>query len=108
MNVFSRILLLPLAALCLSPATVQAQGDETTVAALAIDAGRCDRVESLSNLQRKIVDKASQGATPLFRFIHGTRMMYQLDAYETVAWLDKRRAALASCGIAVAANPVVE
>ncbi len=108
MNTILRISLLSVAAFCVVPGSARAQPDETTVAALAAPSAPCDRPEALSNLQRKIVDKASQGAMPLIRFIHLTRMSYQLDVYETVAWLDKRRASLASCGIAVAATPVVE
>ena len=96
-----RISLLAVAALCLVPATAQAQEDDATVAAAAAGSA-CDRPESLSTLQRRIVEKASEGAMPLIRFVHRTRMIHQLDVYETVAWLEQRRAARKACAVAVA------
>ena len=111
MNAKLQLSLLSIAAFCLLPGTARAQPEELTVAAVAATPARCDQPEALSNLQRKVVDKASQGMTPLIRFIHGTRMMsYSLDVYETVAWLEARRAARAACGVAVAVAdaPAVE
>ena len=110
MNTILRISLLSVAAFCLSIGTARAQDDEmATVAALGTPSTRCDRPEALSNLQRKVLEKAEQGMTPLIRYIHATRMMsYSLDVYETVAWIEKRRAARAACGVAVADASAVE
>ena len=108
MNAILRISLLSFAAACLLPGTARAQDDETTVAALAAASARCDRPEALSNLQRRILENSAQGMTPLIRFIQRTRMMYRLDVYETVAWLEKRRAERAACGVAVADAAAVE
>ena len=104
MNAILRTSLLSVAALCLLPGPAWAQPDAaTTVAALAAPSARCDRPEALSNLQRKVVEKSAQGTTALIRYIHGTRMMsYSLEVYETLAWLEQRRAARAACGIALA------
>ena len=110
MNAIIRIALLSVPAFCLMPGTARAQSDEATTVALAAPSTRCDVPEALSNLQRKVVEKAAQGMTPLIRYIQGTRMMsYSLEVYETVAWLDQRRAARAACGVSVAdASAVVE
>ena len=104
MNATLRISLLSLAAACLLPGTARAQSDEeTTLAALTAPSAPCGGPETLSNVQRKVVEKAAQGTTALIRYIHGTRMMsYSLDVHDTVAWLERRRAARAACGVAVA------
>ena len=96
-----RISLVAVATLCLMTGSARAQHDETAVAQ-ASTSTRCEAAQALSNLQRRIVTKASQGPTSLIRFIHGTRMIYQLDVYETFAWLDDHRAARAACGLAMA------
>jgi hypothetical protein len=101
MSTLLRISVISVAAFCLVPTTAQAGELDATVARSAPSEG-CDQPEALSIVERRIVDKASQGATPLIRFVHATRGIYQLDVYDTVAWLDKRRAARAACGIAVA------
>ena len=108
MNARLRLSLLTVAAFCLMPGIAQAQSDGSTVVALAPPSTRCDVPEALSNLQRKVVERAAQGMTPLIRFIHGTRMMsYSLDVWETVAWVDQRRAARAACGVTVADTSAV-
>ena len=109
MNAKLQLTLLSLIALCLIPGIARASEEATTVA-LAAPSTRCDVPEALSNLQRRVVEKAAQGTTQLIRYIHATRMMsYSLDVYETVAWLDQRRAARAACGVSVAnASAVAE
>ena len=96
MNRFLRLSLLLSAGVVLATATAQAQTVDPTVA-LATGVSSCDRAEAMSNLQRRLVEKASQGAGPLTQFIHRTRMIYQLDVHETVAWLDRERDRLQVC-----------
>ena len=104
MNAILRLSLLSAAALCLLPGTARAQPEqETTLAALTAPSAPCGGPETLSNVQRKVVEKAAQGTTALIRYIHGTRMMsYSLDVHDTAAWLERRRAARVACGVAVA------
>jgi hypothetical protein len=74
------------------------------LSALAIDtastpsAAECARSASLSSVQRQLVDKAAQGIRPLVQYIYRTRMIYQLDVMETIAWLDQRREMRQACG----------
>jgi hypothetical protein len=106
MNAKLQLSLLSIVASCLVPGVARASGEATTLA-LAAPSTRCDVPEALSNLQRKVVEKAAQGTTALIRYIHGTRMMsYSLDVHETFAWLDQRRAARAACGVSVAAAAI--
>lgn len=56
----------------------------------------------LSNVQRRIVAEASQGDAALLRFVQRTKPVYQLDAADTVRWLDaesrRRTTCLAALG----------
>ena len=104
MNAVLRTSLLSLAASCMVPGLARGASDEATTVALAAPSTRCDVPEALSNPQRKVVEKAAQGRTPLIRYLHGIRMMsYSLDVHETFDWLDQRRAARAACGVSVSA-----
>ena len=99
MNAILRTSLIALAIFCLAPA--QAQSVEPTVAMSASKAA-CTAPETLALVQRRIVEKAAEGGPAVIQFVHRTRMIYQLDPIETVAWLDQRRAAKAACAVALA------
>ena len=89
--------LLPLAAaLCIAPHVARAQ-DVQLSAATSVSNAECARAAHLSSLQGRVVEKAAQGIVPLHEFVWRTRMIYQLDTLETVAWLDQRRAVLTAC-----------
>ena len=89
--------LIPLtAALCIAPFLAHAQ-DARLTAATAISNAECAGAARVSYVQRRIVDKAAQGIVPLRQFVWRTRMIYQLDTTDAVAWLDQRRALLAAC-----------
>ena len=93
----TRMTLLPLTTvLCMAPLLAQAQ-DARVIAPTMIASAECARSASLSSLQVRIVEKSVQGIVPLQQFVWRTRMIYQLDTTETVAWLDQRRATLAAC-----------
>ena len=90
--------LIPLtASLCIAPSLVHAQDALVTTAATTNSYAECAGAAHLSFLQGRIVEKAAQGIVPLRQFVWGTRMIYQLDTMETVAWLDQRRELLAAC-----------
>ena len=89
--------LIPLAAsLCIAPFLTHAQAAQVT-AATTVSKAECAGAASLSHVQSRVVEKAAQGIVPLRQFIWRTRMIYQLDLTESVAWLDQRRALLAAC-----------
>lgn len=89
--------LIPLtASLCIAPFLTHAQDAQLTTAT-AISNAECAGAAHLSYVQGRIVEKAAQGIVPLRQFVWRTRMIYQLDTMETVAWLDQRRALLAAC-----------
>jgi hypothetical protein len=89
--------LIPLtASLCIAPFLAHAQDVQVATAATVSNA-ECAAAAQLSHVQRRIVEKAAQGVVPLRQFVWGTRMIYQLDTMESVAWLDQRRALLAAC-----------
>jgi hypothetical protein len=89
--------LIPLtASLCIAPFLTHAQ-DAQLATATAISNAECAGAAHLSYVQGRIVEKAAQGIVPLRQFVWRTRMIYQLDTMETVAWLDQRRALLAAC-----------
>ena len=91
------ITLIPLtASLCIAPFLTHAQDAQLTTAT-AISNAECAGAAHLSYVQGRIVEKAAQGIVPLRQFVWRTRMIYQLDTMETVAWLDQRRALLAAC-----------
>jgi len=91
------ITLTALALLCSASFCARA-GDGAVVAAASTGAAECRPAEGLTRVERQLVDKAAQGIRPLVQFIHRTRMIYQLDVMETVAWLDRQRAC--STGVA--------
>lgn len=84
------------AALCMAPHLARAQ-DVQLSAATTVANAECARAAHHSSLERRIVEKAAQGIVPLHEFVWRTRMIYQLDTLEMVAWLDQRRAVLAAC-----------
>jgi hypothetical protein len=89
--------LIPLtASLRIAPFLAHAQDAQVTTPT-TISSAECSLAAHLSSLQGRIVDKAAQGTVPLRQFVWRTRMIYQLDTMETVAWLDQRRALLAAC-----------
>lgn len=82
--------------LCLAP--FQARAEDVTIGrADEVSASGCAGLAPMTYLQRRVVDKAVQGIVPLRQFVWNTRMIYQLDLMETVAWLDQRRASLQAC-----------
>ena len=89
--------LIPLtASLCIVPFLTHAQDAQLTTAT-TISNAECAGAAHQSYLQGRIVEKAAQGIVPLRQFVWRTRMIYQLDLMETVAWLDQQRALLAAC-----------
>lgn len=91
MNKLSRFTLPGLVvATLIGAAPLRAAADETLAATGAASACGPARV---TRLQQRLVDKADQGAPELVRFIHRTRMIYQLDVYEVAKSLDGWRAA---------------
>lgn len=89
--------LIPLtASLCIAPFLAHAQDAQITPAT-TISNAECAGAAHLSHLHGRIVEKAAQGIVPLHQFIWRTRMIYQLDLMESVAWLDQRRALLVAC-----------
>ena len=89
--------LIPLtASLCIAPVLTHAHDAQVTTATM-ISNGECAGAAHLTKLQGRIVEKATQGIRPLHQFVWRTRMIYQLDLMESVAWLDQRRALLAAC-----------
>jgi hypothetical protein len=94
--------LIPLtASLCIASSLAHAQDVQIATATTVSDA-ECAGAARLSHVQARIVEKAAQGVVPLRQFVWGTRMIYQLDTMESVAWLDQRRTLLAACGQRVA------
>jgi hypothetical protein len=61
-------------------------------------AAQCASVNSLTFVQRRVVDKAAEGIRPLVQYIHRTRAIHPLDVMETIAWLDERREMRQACG----------
>ncbi len=51
----------------------------------------------LTNLQKRLLEKADQGVAALRQYIFTTRAIHQLDIYDVVGWMDARRAAAAAC-----------
>ena len=83
-----------LALVCSASFGARAAGDNTIrlAAESTTTAAECRADASLGRVERQLLDKAAQGIRPLVQFIHRTRMIYQLDVLETVAWLDRQRA----------------
>ena len=89
--------LIPLtASLCVAPFLAHARDAQLTTVTMISNA-ECAGAASLSYVKGRIVEKAAQGLVPLRQFIWRTRMIYQLDLMDSVAWLDHRRALLAAC-----------
>ena len=84
------------ASLCIASLPAQAQ-DAQVSAATTISNAECAGTAHQSHVQRRIIEKAAQGIVPLRQFVWRTRMVYQLDLMDTVAWLDRQRALLAAC-----------
>ena len=93
---FSTLILLT-ATLCIAPFLAHAQDAQVTTP-ITIASAECANAAHLSYVQGRIAEKATQGTVPLRQFVWRTRMIYQLDTMETIAWLDQRRALLAGCG----------
>ena len=70
------------------------------------DADPARRCSELTGLDARIVEKSAQGVDALRRYILMTRDIYGLDMRETMAWLDRERAARSSCPADAAAIPV--
>jgi len=86
------------ASVCIAPFQARAQDAQVITAAATVSEAECAGAAHLSSTQGRVVELATQGVVPLRQFILRTRMIYQLDMTETVAWLDHRRALLAACG----------
>jgi hypothetical protein len=56
----------------------------------------------LTGVQRRVIDKASQGIAPLRRYVDMTRAIHQLDLQDTVEWYVAHRATSAACAKQVA------
>lgn len=85
------------ASVCIAPFQARAQ-DAQIMTATMVSEAECAGAAHLSYTQGRVAELATQGIVPLRQFILRTRMIYQLDLMETVAWLDHRRALLAACG----------
>jgi hypothetical protein len=85
------------ASVCIAPLQALAQ-DTQVMTASTVSQAECAGAAHLSSTQGRVAELATQGVVPLRQFILRTRMIYQLDMTETVAWLDHRRALLAACG----------
>jgi hypothetical protein len=81
-----------------APFSTQAADALQLAATSAPGAAECERVNSLTFVQRRVVAKAAEGVRPLVQYIHRTRAIHQLDVVETVAWLDERRELQRACG----------
>lgn len=92
------IIVAALALLGSASLSVHAADSLQLAAASAPSAAECQRSASLTRVQRQLVDRAAEGMRPLVQYIHRTRMIYQLDVMETVAWLDQRRELRQACG----------
>lgn len=97
------ITLTALALLCGASFSARADDGDTlqVAAATATGAAEC-RTAGLTRVEHQVVDKAAQGPRALVQFVHRTRMIYQLDAMETVAWLDRQRDAQRTCALGLA------
>lgn len=95
------------ASLCIAPIQALAK-DAQVIPATATSAAECAGAAPLSHVHARVADVATRGIDPLRQFILRTRMIYQLDLMETVAWLDQRRALLAACEErSASADPIV-
>lgn len=101
MNHYANIAALALIFSAAHPAL--AADDGTAVAAASpVSATACEGAAQLTRVQQTLVDKAAQGARPLMQYIDITKFIHQLDAMETVAWLDRRRELQRACAQRVA------
>jgi hypothetical protein len=85
------------ASVCIAPLQARAQDAQVMTATSTVSEAECAGAAHLSYTQRRVAELATQGIVPLRQFILRTRMIYQLDLMETVAWLDHRRALMAAC-----------
>lgn len=64
-------------------------------------AAACPAV-ALTPLERRITEQAARGLPSLVSFVNLSKPIYQLDFFETVAWLDSERGKQAACVVASA------
>lgn len=76
-----------LAAAAVAP-LAQAEPQSAIAATAAASGGAPCGMARLTPLQRRLLDKAEQGVAPFVQFIHRTRAIYQLDAYEVAGQLE--------------------
>ena len=91
------ITLTALALLCSASFHARGGDDAIALAVTSTSAATCPSNAGLTSVERLVVEKATQGARPLAQFVNRTRMIYQLNAKQTVAWLDQRREAQRAC-----------
>jgi hypothetical protein len=84
------------ASVCVAPIQALAK-DSQVIPTTMTSAAECAGATHLCYVHGRVADLATQGIVPLRQFLLRTRMIYQLDLIETVAWLDQRRALLAAC-----------
>ena len=84
------------ACVCVAPIQALAK-DAEAIEIASTSAAECAGAAHLSYVHGRVAELAIQGIDPLRQFLLRTRMIYQLDLMETVAWLDRRRALLAAC-----------
>ena len=83
------------ASVCVAP--IQALAKDSEVIRTTTTSAECAGTAHLSYVHGRVAGLATQGIDPLRQFLLRTRMIYQLDLSEAVAWLDERRALLAAC-----------
>jgi hypothetical protein len=94
------------ASVCVAPIQVLAK-DAQVIPTTTTSSSECAGAAHLSYVNGRVVELATQGIDPLRQFLLRTRMIYQLDLMEAVAWLDQRRALLAACeGRSARVDPV--
>lgn len=96
MNTFFATLAIAAAATS-TPSLSAAADPANSVARVAGAGANCAASQAMTGVQRRIVEKASQGVDSLRGFIFITRGIYNLDMMETVAWLDSERASQSAC-----------
>ena len=69
-----------------------ARAEPAVVAAAAIPAESACSAGRLTGLQQRLIDKADQGVAPFVQFIHRTRAIYQLNAYQVLEEMPAWRA----------------
>jgi|RhiMetdeSRZDD1v2_1073273.scaffolds.fasta_scaffold139849_3 hypothetical protein len=90
------LLALTVSAINIGGTVLLAGGSDPASAAPAAQAPAASCVP-LTNVQRRILSKATEGMDALRRFVYITKGIYQLDMTETVAWIGAYRAKSAEC-----------